>query len=94
MPGVRHFYSAKDIPGSNNFTPVSYYTSVEEEIFVGVDSEVKFHSQPVGIIVADTMALAIEAATKVKILYKVDKLPSMLTTARNFLNPLFGEGTK
>lgn len=92
MPGVRYFYSAKDIPGKNNFTPVWYSTTDVEEIFVGVDSPVLFHGQPVGILLADTMALAIEAATRVRILYKTEESTSLLSTARSFLNPFIGEG--
>lgn len=41
-----------------------------EEIFVGHDSEILFHGQPAGIILADTFALANYAATKVKIIYE------------------------
>lgn len=72
IPGVRHFFSALDIPGKNNFTPTSLplLGIVEEEkIFVEHKGEVLFYGQPVGIILADTSALANVAATKVTISY-------------------------
>lgn len=68
IPGVRHFFSAKDIPGKNSFTPRSIFTSEDETIFVG-DGEILFYDQPVGIILADTMVLASYAAKRVKIMY-------------------------
>lgn len=68
MDGVRHFFSAKDIPGKNSFTPKSYFSTVDEEIFIG-DGEVLYYDQPVGIILADSFELANRAATKVHILY-------------------------
>lgn len=63
------FYSAKDIPGSNNFTPLKVMLIfAPEEIFCS--SEVKFHGQPVGIIVAESTELAIKAADLVDITYE------------------------
>lgn len=69
IPGVRFFFSAKDIPGKNNFCPKLFGIDEEEEIFVGQDSEILFHGQPAGVILADTFALANSAASKVKITY-------------------------
>lgn len=69
LPGVHYFYSAKDIPGKNSFTPVSIYKSEDEEIFVGVDSEVKYYGQTAGVICAESMELAHYAANLVKIIY-------------------------
>lgn len=74
-------------------------TSYEEEIFVGIGSEVLFNGQPVGIIVADTMELAVMAAKKVKILYLESSLPgdtsesrySISSIARSLMNPIFGK---
>lgn len=68
MRGVHHFFSAKDIPGKNSFTPKNYYESEIEEIFLST-GEVLYYDQPVGIILADSMELANRAATKVNILY-------------------------
>lgn len=63
------FYSAKDIPGENTFgAPLPFLENIEE-IFVGVDSEIKYFGQPIGIVLAETMALANYAATKVQIIY-------------------------
>lgn len=66
MPGVRAFFSAKDIPGKNNFVPIGYNLLLfgeEEPIFLRLESEVQYFGQPVGVIVARTMDIA-NAATK------------------------------
>lgn len=69
---MHSFYSAKDIPGRNSFIP-PYFKLVayveDEELFVGIDSEVKYHGQPCGMILADRMDLANAAAKKVKVYY-------------------------
>lgn len=63
------FYSAKDIPGVNNFAPLKAVLIFEmEEIFCS--SEVKFYGQPVGVIVANTSDLANKAAELVNITYE------------------------
>lgn len=69
IPGVRYFFSAKDIPGKTDFSPVEDFTSYVEELFVGVTSDVLFYGQPVGVILADTMSLAMYASSKVKVIY-------------------------
>ncbi|KAI5646251.1 molybdopterin-binding domain of aldehyde dehydrogenase domain-containing protein [Phthorimaea operculella] len=68
LPGVTAFYTAKDIPGKNTFTPsnVDFMTDDEEIL---ADKVVKFNGQPVGIIAADKMTTAIKAARLVKINY-------------------------
>ena len=69
MPGVVAFFSAKDIPGTNNFMPMKMMPGTEEEeIFAS--SIVRFHHQPVGVIVAESLELANEAAEHVTITYK------------------------
>lgn len=68
ISGVHYFFSAKDIPGKNSFTPTSYLTTEPEEIFVGT-GDILFYDQPVGIILADSLELANYAATKVRIMY-------------------------
>ena len=70
LDGVRHFYAAKDIPGKNSFTPLSVLTPVDEEIFIPINGEVLYNGQPVGVICADTITLAIAAAALVKIVYE------------------------
>lgn len=67
--GVVAFFSAKDIPGKNNFMPAkSMPGTVDEEIFAS--SDILFHNQPVGMVVADTMEIAIHAANFVETSYK------------------------
>ena len=72
MPGVHSIITAKDIPGNNNFTPPSALTAEVEKLFVGVNDEILFYGQPAGIVLADTMALANLAASKIKITYIVE----------------------
>lgn len=68
MKGVVAFYSTRDIPGRNVFiAPPSTFIVEEEELFVA--NRVKFHGQPVGIIVATSNKLAHEAADLVRIQY-------------------------
>ena len=63
------FFSAKDIPGTNNFVSLKAALIFEqEEIFCSTD--VKFHGQPVGIILAKTHELANKAAEFVEIKYE------------------------
>lgn len=62
------FYTAKDIPGKNSFISNTVTTYVNEEILA--DRIIKFYDQPIGIIVAETEALAIRAVELVKVSYK------------------------
>lgn len=85
MRGVKAFFSAKDIPGKNSFTPKNHNFIIfteDEPIFLDLDSEVQFFGQPAGMIVARTMALANEAAKLVSIQYEkineeADIIPSL-----------------
>lgn len=73
IPGVVAFFSAKDIPGENSFMPINAGVmgiTENELIFLEIDSEVLFHGQPCGMIVAKTMAIANMAATHVEIVYQ------------------------
>lgn len=68
VPGVVAFYSAKDIPGINTFMPAKVdLVFAPEEIFCS--SDVQFHGQPVGIILATTNEIANMAAELVDIVY-------------------------
>ncbi|XP_059612743.1 uncharacterized protein LOC132259207 [Phlebotomus argentipes] len=71
IPGVVAFFSAKDIPGINNYMTHVLVESLEilepEEIFCS--GKVLFHNQPAGIILAENMDLAIKAAKAVQINY-------------------------
>ncbi|XP_022826465.1 xanthine dehydrogenase-like [Spodoptera litura] len=68
QPGVIAFYSAKDIPGLNSFTPKDLYTyHMNEEVFCS--SQVKYFNQPLGLIVADNQDIAYEAVNLVKVTY-------------------------
>ncbi|KAJ2951443.1 hypothetical protein O0L34_g13596 [Tuta absoluta] len=69
LPGVAAFYTAKNIPGKNTFTPSTVDMADNEEILA--DKVVKFNGQPVGIIAADKMTTAIKAARLVKINYTI-----------------------
>lgn len=66
MPGVIAFYTAKDIPGTNNTVEPELGYEVEE-LFTA--EMVRYYDQPLGMIVALTSNLASRAASKVKVLY-------------------------
>lgn len=73
-PGVIAFYSAKDIPGLNSFTPAeSILYSANEEILCS--GAIQYYNQPLGIIVADSRHLADKAAKMVHVTYKNVKKP-------------------
>lgn len=66
--GVIAFYTAKDIPGVNSFTPPgSFFYIVNEEVLSS--GNVKYYNQPIAIVVAETRALAEKAAKLVKVKY-------------------------
>lgn len=68
IPGVIAFYSAKDIPGNNSFILIGAIVYLkEEEVFCS--KKVSYYNQPLGLIVAESTALAERAAKKVKITY-------------------------
>ncbi|XP_031766920.2 aldehyde oxidase 1-like [Galleria mellonella] len=68
QPGVLAFYTVKDIPGINSFTPPKspLYSNNEEVL---CDKEVKYFNQPFGIVVAETRHIADRAAKLVKVKY-------------------------
>lgn len=63
MPGVVNFVDAADIPGINCWKPYG----PNEEIFSS--GKVNYAGQSIGLIIAETREIAIEAARKVKITY-------------------------
>ncbi|EDS40040.1 aldehyde oxidase [Culex quinquefasciatus] len=65
--GVHAFYGAKDIPGCNDYMPIKSIQPHPEELFCS--GMVKYHGQPIGVIVADTFELANRAGNLVKIKY-------------------------
>ncbi|KAL5273168.1 hypothetical protein ACFFRR_000120 [Megaselia abdita] len=68
IPGVKAFFSTKDIPGSNTFTVKGMLGIVEEEeIFVS--KTVKYYNQPLGVMVAESNAIASKASSKVRVMY-------------------------
>ncbi|CAG8498876.1 3654_t:CDS:10 [Ambispora gerdemannii] len=71
QPGVRGFFSAKDVPGENKWGPIFH----DEEVFAS--TEVYCVGQIIGLIVADTQTLAQEAVRLVKVEY--ERLSYILT---------------
>ncbi|KAK9496480.1 hypothetical protein O3M35_013242 [Rhynocoris fuscipes] len=84
IPGVVAFYTAKDIPMKNSFiAPDSQYLLVEyEELFCS--GKVQYAGQPVGILIAVTQDLAVNAANNVKITYSNEVKPML--TIKDVLN--------
>ncbi|KPI90997.1 Xanthine dehydrogenase [Papilio xuthus] len=73
-PGVVAFYSAKDIPGLNSFSPVDdLFFLKDEEILCS--SEIQYYNQAVGVIVAETQQIADRAAKLVTVSYSNVKKP-------------------
>uniref|UniRef100_A0A1I8P4W1 Indole-3-acetaldehyde oxidase n=1 Tax=Stomoxys calcitrans TaxID=35570 RepID=A0A1I8P4W1_STOCA len=69
LPGVVAVFTAKDIPGANyTVTKDNMYFMENEELFL--EGEVKYYGQPVGIIVAESNALANKAAEMVELTYE------------------------
>lgn len=69
LPGVIAVFTAKDIPGSNLIsTSDNFFFLEEEQIFL--TGKAKFFNQPVGIVVAETNALAHKAADLIKLSYE------------------------
>lgn len=84
MPGVAAFFSAKDIPGTNNFMPAGLGNEDVEEILCS--GEVLFYGQPAGVIVAETFNQAQKAAQAVNITYeKMDNRP-IYPTLKSVMN--------
>ncbi|CAB3227915.1 unnamed protein product [Arctia plantaginis] len=89
-PGVITYYTAKDIPGLNSFTPIDDPVySINEEVLCSGD--VKYYNQPLALIVADTQSTADTATKLVKIQYTniqnpvIDVKEAKLDPKRNML---------
>ncbi|KOB76483.1 Aldehyde oxidase AOX1 [Operophtera brumata] len=79
ISGVIAFYSAKDIPGENTFTPAGIpFIVVNEELLC--EKEVQFYGQPAGLIVADKEKTANKAAKLVKVKYSSESKNKPLLT--------------
>ncbi|KAJ2951466.1 hypothetical protein O0L34_g13618 [Tuta absoluta] len=69
LAGVVAFFTAKDIPGKNTFTPTDVpWQGTDEEILAS--KKISYYGQPVALIAAVTQKLALEAAELVKVTYK------------------------
>ncbi|KAJ8719322.1 hypothetical protein PYW08_011497 [Mythimna loreyi] len=68
FPGVIAFYTAKDIPGINSFTPPDTPTySANEKVLAS--GSIKYFNQPIGIVVAESRYIADRAAKLVEATY-------------------------
>ncbi|XP_050663962.1 xanthine dehydrogenase/oxidase-like [Leptidea sinapis] len=76
IPGVLTFLTAKDIPGKNSFVSTKVPTYTNEKILS--DGKINFFDEPIGIIVAETEALANRASLMVKVTYKNDSKKPLL----------------
>nr|XP_018909623.1 PREDICTED: xanthine dehydrogenase-like [Bemisia tabaci] len=83
LNGVKSFFSAKNIPGINIFTPPGEIFSPDTEP-VFADKYVTFSGQPVGIMVAETQLLANKAAGMVRV--NVTNLKKPLLTPEEVLD--------
>ncbi|XP_065079502.1 aldehyde oxidase 1-like [Ochlerotatus camptorhynchus] len=84
IPGVVSFFSAKDIPGANNFMYFQEWMGKEVEPIFCAD-KVEYHGQPIGMIVADTFALANRAIKAVKVTYGKRQVARLYPTAQDVL---------
>ncbi|XP_053608460.1 uncharacterized protein LOC128674128 isoform X2 [Plodia interpunctella] len=86
MSGVIAFFTAKDIPGKNTFTPSKVpWQESEEEILAS--KHVSYYGQPVAIVAALTHKLALAAAELVKVYYKKSDAKLVLTIQDALASP-------
>ena len=80
------FFTAKDIPGSNNFTPKDIpWQTDEEEILAS--KRVSYYGQPIALVAAVTRKLALKAAQMVKVIYKRDKAKPVMSVKEALVSP-------
>ncbi|CAH0550009.1 unnamed protein product [Brassicogethes aeneus] len=84
-PGVVHFFGKEDIPGKNNWTPLtaSLIFLTPEELFCS--EKVLYYDQPVGLIVAQSQSIADKAADSVQVKCKLPGTKPLLKI-RDVLN--------
>lgn len=71
------FYAKDDIPGRNTFTPKECQFPIDEELFCS--GIIQYYSQPIGVVVAESQALAEEAAKIVEITYEPSSTKPLFT---------------
>ena len=79
LPGVRHFIDHTCVPANNNWVP----WPEGEEIFSS--GKIHYAGQAIGLILADSLELAVKALSLVKVTYKNKK--SLVTKIRDGLKP-------
>ncbi|GFR62932.1 xanthine dehydrogenase/oxidase [Elysia marginata] len=74
LPGVTHFLTADDIIGENNYMFAGHMFDIpQHEVFAS--REVFYNGQPLGLILAETQAAALEGAKHVKVTYSEIRRP-------------------
>ncbi|XP_073848046.1 uncharacterized protein [Musca autumnalis] len=70
LPGVIAVFTAKDVPPGGNRISIkdNFFFMEDEQLFL--DGEIRYYGQPVGIVVAETNALANRAAGMVQLTYE------------------------
>ncbi|XP_075144826.1 uncharacterized protein LOC142219935 [Haematobia irritans] len=84
MPGVVAVFTAKDLPAENRIAIRDGFFFVEEEQLF-LDGEVKYHGQPVGIVVAESNAIANKAVNLIELTYE-GGASKIYTTMEDVLN--------
>ncbi|XP_061392406.1 uncharacterized protein LOC133327888 [Musca vetustissima] len=85
LPGVVAIFTAKDIrPGGNRVSiKDNFFFMEDEELFL--EGEVKYYGQPVGVVVAETNALANRAAEMIELTYEGGR-KEVFSTMKEVLN--------
>ncbi|XP_050685719.1 uncharacterized protein LOC126980172 isoform X2 [Leptidea sinapis] len=86
IPGVVAFFTAKDIPGRNTFTPLELPAQESEEEILAT-KKISYYGQPVALIVAVDQTLAVQASSLVKVAYKKSKAKPVLSVTDALKSP-------